>query len=188
MVKGVAVVLPPSLEERAPRVRRHLSADALYELLRLRFEKIPDHRGRQCPISLTDAQLSAFAMFSLKDPSLLAFEERRNDENLRNLFRISDPIKPSTPEAIRTLHRLGLQVIMLTGDNENTARTVADALGSDRFEAGINPQEKNQRVKSLRSEGRVVAMAGDGINRSSSSVRRRGCRGRAGPPLPQRLG
>lgn len=106
MVKGVAVVLPPSLEERAPRVRQHLSADALYELLRLRFEKIPDHRGRQCPISLTDALMSAFAMFSLKDSSLLAFEERRNDENMRNLFRIAhipsdthmreilDPVEP----------------------------------------------------------------------------------------------
>ena len=53
---------------------------------------------------------------------------------------------------------------MLTGDNMNTARTVADALGVDRFEAGVNPQAKNERVKSLRAEGRVVAMAGDGIN------------------------
>ena len=52
-----------------PRARKHLSADALYALLRLRFEKIPDHRGRKCPISLTDALMSAFGMFSLKDPS-----------------------------------------------------------------------------------------------------------------------
>jgi hypothetical protein len=104
--KGVVVVLPPPPEERAPEVRKHLSADALYELLRLRFEKIPDHRGRKCPISLADALMSAFAMFSLKDPSLLAFEERRNDENLRNLFGIAhvpsdthmreilDPVEP----------------------------------------------------------------------------------------------
>jgi Cu+-exporting ATPase len=80
------------------------------------------------------------------------------------LLAVSDPIKPSTPEAVRTLHNLGLRVIMLTGDNELTARTVAEKLHIDRFEASINPQEKNQRVKALRSEGRVVAMAGDGIN------------------------
>ncbi len=87
--KGVAVILPSPPEEHVPRLRKHLSADALYELLRLRFEKIPDHRGRKCPISLTDALMSAFGMFSLKDPSLLAFEEHRNDENMRNLFRIT---------------------------------------------------------------------------------------------------
>lgn len=86
------------------------------------------------------------------------------DKKLVGLLAVSDPIKHSTPEAIRTLHKLGLRIIMLTGDNQETARTVAEQLGIDRFEAGINPQEKNQRVKALRSEGRVVAMAGDGIN------------------------
>ena len=86
------------------------------------------------------------------------------EKDLAGLLAVSDPIKPSTPEAVRTLHNLGLRVIMLTGDNEQTARTVAEGLHIDRFEAGISPQEKNQRVKALRSEGRVVAMAGDGIN------------------------
>ncbi len=86
------------------------------------------------------------------------------DKAFVGLLAVSDPIKASTPDAIRTLHNLGLRVIMLTGDNENTARTVADALGIDRFEAGLDPQAKNQRVKSLRAEGGVVAMAGDGIN------------------------
>ena len=86
------------------------------------------------------------------------------DKAFVGLLAVSDPIKSSTPEAIRTLHRLGLRVIMLTGDNESTARTVANALGMDHFEAGVSPQEKNHRVKALRAEGRVVAMAGDGIN------------------------
>lgn len=86
------------------------------------------------------------------------------DKEFAGLLAVSDPIKPTTAEAIRTLHHLGLRVIMLTGDNEQTARTVAEKLQIDRFEAGINPQAKNQRVKALRSEGRVVAMAGDGIN------------------------
>jgi len=83
------MILPPSAEKHAPRVRKGLSADALYRLLRLGFERIPDHRGRECPISLPDALISAFGMFALKDPSLLAFEERRTDENMRNLFGIA---------------------------------------------------------------------------------------------------
>ncbi len=88
-VRRVVVILPPPREERARRTRKHLSADALYALLRLGFDKIPDHRGRKCPISLTDALMSAFGMFALKDPSLLAFDERRKDENMRNLFGIA---------------------------------------------------------------------------------------------------
>ncbi len=86
------------------------------------------------------------------------------DKKLAGLLAVSDTIKSSTPEAVRTLHNLGLRVIMLTGDNQETARTVAETLGIDRVEAGVNPQEKNQKVKALHSEGRVVAMAGDGIN------------------------
>ncbi len=77
---------------------------------------------------------------------------------------VSDTVKPSTPEAIQALHSLGLRVFMLTGDNEQTARTVAEQLHLDRFEAGLHPRAKKQRVRTLRSEGRVVAMVGDGIN------------------------
>ena len=99
-------MIPSPLQEHAPRVRKYLSADVLYELLRIGFGKIPDHRGRKCPISLADALMSALAMFALKDPSLLAFEERRNDDNLMNLFGIAhipsdthlreilDPVEP----------------------------------------------------------------------------------------------
>ncbi|MBN2580137.1 MAG: heavy metal translocating P-type ATPase [Pirellulales bacterium] len=86
------------------------------------------------------------------------------EKELAGLLAVSDAIKDTTPEAVRALHDLGLRIIMLTGDNEITARTVAESLGIDRFEAGINPQDKNRWVKTLRSEGRVVAMAGDGIN------------------------
>ncbi|NIO39264.1 MAG: heavy metal translocating P-type ATPase [Burkholderiales bacterium] len=80
------------------------------------------------------------------------------------LLAVSDPIKASTPGAVRELHDLGLQVIMLTGDNERTARAVADRLGIDDVEAGVSPQHKNERIKALRATGRKVAMAGDGIN------------------------
>jgi hypothetical protein len=83
------MILPPPPEQRVPKVRKQLSGDALYALLRSGFEGIPDHRGRKSPISLPDALMSALAMFSLKDPSLLAFDERRNEDNLRNLFKIA---------------------------------------------------------------------------------------------------
>lgn len=83
------MVLPPPPEQRVPRQRKHLSAGGLYGLLRSGFEKISDPRSREGSISLPDALMSAFAMFSLKDPSLLAFDRRRNDENMRTLFWIS---------------------------------------------------------------------------------------------------
>lgn len=68
--------------------RKHLSADALHALLRARFAQIPDGRQGSSVISLADALMSAFAMFSLKDPSLLAFDARRNDENMKLLYGI----------------------------------------------------------------------------------------------------
>ncbi len=86
------------------------------------------------------------------------------DGSLAGLLAVADPIKASTPEAIQTLHELGLRLIMLTGDNEKTARAVADELSIDQVEAGVNPQDKHEFVKALRAQGHIVAMAGDGIN------------------------
>lgn len=83
---------------------------------------------------------------------------------MAGLVAVSDPIKESTQEALRALRGLGLRIIMLTGDNERTARTVADTLGITEFQAGVRPEDKHERVKKLRAEGRRVAMAGDGIN------------------------
>jgi heavy metal translocating P-type ATPase len=80
------------------------------------------------------------------------------------LLALADPIKPTTPDAIRDLHRLGLKIIMLTGDNRRTAETVAQQLGIDEVEAGVEPQRKHERVRQLRAQGRIVAMAGDGVN------------------------
>ncbi len=86
------------------------------------------------------------------------------DRQFAGLVAVSDPIKASSPEAVRTLHELGLRVIMLTGDNEKTARTVAEKLGIDEFHAGVRPEDKHERIKALKAEGCKVAMAGDGIN------------------------
>jgi len=86
------------------------------------------------------------------------------DGQFTGLIAVSDPIKDSTPEAVRSLHDLGLRIIMLTGDSEQTARTVAAGLGIDEFRAGVKPEGKHELVRALQAEGRTVAMAGDGIN------------------------
>ncbi len=80
------------------------------------------------------------------------------------LLGVADPVKDSTPDAIRALHEEGVQVIMLTGDNRTTAEAVAKKLGIDRVEAEVLPEQKSAIVKQLQAEGRIVAMAGDGIN------------------------
>ena len=77
---------------------------------------------------------------------------------------IADPIKETTRQAIRELHAMGLQVIMCTGDNWRTAKSVADELGIDDFIAEVSPRDKIDIVNKLRSQGAIVAMAGDGIN------------------------
>jgi Cu+-exporting ATPase len=86
------------------------------------------------------------------------------DQRFAGLLAVSDPIKASTQEAVQTLHSLGLRVIMLTGDNEKTAKVVAEKLGIDEFYAGVLPEDKHSRIQALQAEGRKVAMAGDGIN------------------------
>ncbi|HVO82669.1 MAG TPA: heavy metal translocating P-type ATPase [Terriglobales bacterium] len=77
---------------------------------------------------------------------------------------IADPIKPSTPDAIRALKAEGLRIVMLTGDNRATAEAVARRLGIAEFEAEVLPEKKSQVVERLQKQGRTVAMAGDGIN------------------------
>jgi Cu+-exporting ATPase len=80
------------------------------------------------------------------------------------VLAVADPIRASTPEAIRLLHTEGLRIIMLTGDNRATAEAVARRLGLDEVIAEVLPQDKRAVVKRLQDEGRIVAMAGDGIN------------------------
>jgi len=86
------------------------------------------------------------------------------DGRLAGLIAVADPIKPTTREAIKALHEAGLKIIMATGDNETTARAVADELGIDEVRAGVLPEDKKRLVDELHEAGHKVAMAGDGIN------------------------
>ncbi|MEA2131563.1 MAG: P-type Cu+ transporter, partial [Solirubrobacteraceae bacterium] len=86
------------------------------------------------------------------------------DGAARALFVVSDGIKPTSAEAVRRLHALGLRTILLTGDNETTARAVAERVGVDDVIAGVLPGDKADVVRRLQDEGRVVAMVGDGVN------------------------
>ena len=96
----------------APRGRKHLSADALFRLVRSGFATIPDYRLSETDISLTDALMSAFAMFSLKSPSLLAFDKERAEGNLHTIYGIErvpcdthmrERLDPVSPESLRPL-------------------------------------------------------------------------------------
>ncbi|MDD5268487.1 MAG: copper-translocating P-type ATPase [Methylococcales bacterium] len=86
------------------------------------------------------------------------------DGQLGGFISVADPIKSSTPEALKALHEAGIKVVMLTGDNKTTANAVAKKLGIDRVEAEVLPEQKTGIVKQLQAEGHIVAMAGDGIN------------------------
>ncbi len=86
------------------------------------------------------------------------------DGRVAGLFAIADPIKASTPDAVRALLDEGVRVVMLTGDNRTTAEAVARRLGIEEVEAEVLPDHKGDVVARLRKEGRVVAMAGDGVN------------------------
>jgi Cu+-exporting ATPase len=86
------------------------------------------------------------------------------DGKAAGVFAIADPVKPTTPAAVAALRAAGVAIVMLTGDNRTTAQAVAGALGISEVEAEILPEDKARIVEALRQRGRVVAMAGDGVN------------------------
>jgi Cu+-exporting ATPase len=86
------------------------------------------------------------------------------DGRTAGLLGVADPVKDSAPEALQVLHGEGVRVVMLTGDNRKTAQAVANQLGIDQVQAEVLPEQKSEVVKRLQAEGRIVAMAGDGIN------------------------
>jgi Cu+-exporting ATPase len=86
------------------------------------------------------------------------------EHKIAGLVGVADPIKKSTPEAIQLLHKEGVKIVMLTGDNRTTAEAVAKKLGIDEIQAEVLPEQKGEVVKRLQAERKMVAMAGDGIN------------------------
>jgi Cu+-exporting ATPase len=86
------------------------------------------------------------------------------DKAVVGLVGVADPVKASTPEAIRLLHDDGVRIVMLTGDNRTTAEAVARKLGIDEIQAEVLPEQKGEIIKRLQAERRMVAMAGDGVN------------------------
>jgi len=119
---------------------------------------------------------AAFLGSGRVDPAALADEAYRLREDgasvvfaavdgrLAGLFAVADPVKATTPAALAALRAAGIEVVMLTGDNQVTADAVARRLGIDRVEAEVLPDQKGSTVQRLREQGRVVAMAGDGVN------------------------
>ncbi len=86
------------------------------------------------------------------------------DNKPAGLFAVADPIKPSSKEALQALRSSGLRLVMLTGDSKITAQAIARELGIDEFEAEVLPEQKLEAIKKLQAQGRIVAMAGDGVN------------------------
>jgi Cu+-exporting ATPase len=94
-----------------------------------------------------------------KTPMFLAIERQG-----AGIIAVADTLKENSKEAVRAFHRMGLEVVMLTGDNQRTARAIADQIGVDRVLAEVLPERKAEEIKRLQLEGRKVGMVGDGIN------------------------
>jgi P-type Cu+ transporter len=124
-------------------------------------------------VAVGNASLFAAKKLSTESLSSLAEDLRRRgqtvmlaavDGKAAGLIAVADPIKPSAREAVASLKRSGLRLVMLTGDNHATAEAIAKELGIAEFEAEVLPDKKSTIVKRLQSEGHTVAMAGDGVN------------------------
>jgi len=127
--------------------------------------------GRQ--LAVGNAKLFEERSVSIKSLVKLAGELRSTGQTVMfvavdgvaaGLIGVADPIKASTPEAIQMLHSEKLRIVMLTGDNQQTAQAVAEQLSLDQVQADVLPDQKSEVVKKLQGEGHVVAMAGDGVN------------------------
>ncbi|MCU0462622.1 MAG: heavy metal translocating P-type ATPase, partial [Bacteroidales bacterium] len=124
-------------------------------------KRLIDEKG----IKVDDDLLSASEKWEKEAMSVSFFSDK---SNVLCVIAISDKIKESSKEAIRQLHDLAIEVHMLTGDNEQSAGVIAKEAGIDSYKAGMLPQDKHDFIKELQSKGKIVAMAGDGINDSQA--------------------
>jgi Cu+-exporting ATPase len=118
--------------------------------------------GNFAKAEMIPAELSAKATELRREGQTVFYVEI--DNAVAGLLAVTDPIKATTPEAIAALHRLGIKIVMLTGDHAETAKRVAEKLKIDQVEADATPQKKHDAIMHLKGEGARVAMAGDGIN------------------------
>ncbi|GKU23369.1 heavy metal translocating P-type ATPase [Clostridium folliculivorans] len=86
------------------------------------------------------------------------------DGQISGIVAVADTVKSNSREAVKALHKMGIEVVMLTGDNKNTAEAIAKEVGIDRVVAEVMPEDKSNKIKEIQGEGRKVAMVGDGIN------------------------
>ncbi len=128
-------------------------------LLRLGNTRLITESGVDCTVLASEA-----AALEARGLSLAWLAETEPAPRLLGLFAFGDTVKPAAAEAIRRLHSLGIESVLLTGDNRGAAQTVADALGIKRFEAEVLPADKAAAVARLQQNGVRVAMVGDGIN------------------------
>ena len=119
--------------------------------------------------------LKLITEMGLKADALIEKANARRDEGetvmfvvlgdkIAGLVSVADPVKETTPAALKALHKLGFRIIMATGDNERTAKAVAARLGIDEIRADVMPEDKARIIKELQAQGHKVAMAGDGVN------------------------
>jgi Cu+-exporting ATPase len=146
----------PEVAEFRALSGRGITATAEGKVLAFGNQKLLDELGIDAAVAVERAEQlrrdGATAMFFALDG------------RVAGVFAVADPLKASTPEAVEQLRAEGVALVMLTGDNETTARAVAAKLGIERVIAGVLPDQKRAFVAALQQEGHVVAMAGDGIN------------------------
>lgn len=124
-------------------------------------KKLMKEKGITIPEDIREKEI----LFSGKAHTLIFFADNKE---VKGVVGVADKIKDTTPDAIRKLKEQGLEVIMVTGDHEATARAIATQTGIQHYKAGASPSDKSNYVKELQSQGKVVAMVGDGINDSAA--------------------